>query len=227
MRLAALYSGGKDSTYSVLRAKEMGHDVVCLIAMQPASDESMLFHYPNSWVTKYLAEAMCLPLVAANAGGDKDGEVKALEDAVAQAKSLYGIEGVVSGGIASRFQKDAFEGVCSRQHLQSIAPLWGIEPEKYMRELLDGGFEVIIVAVSAMGLEKEWLGSKIDKRSLAKLIALSKKYGFNLAFEGGEAETLVTDCLLYEKKLRIKDARTRWDGQRGMFEILEVELVDK
>ena len=78
-----------------------------------------------------------------------------------------------------------------------------------------------------MGLEKEWLGKKIDKESLENLAALSKKYGFNLAFEGGEAETLVTDCPLYEKKLLIKDARIRWDGQRGMFEILEVELVDK
>lgn len=227
MRLAALYSGGKDSTFSVLRAKEMGHDVVCLIAMQPASDDSMLFHYPNSWVTKYLAEAMRLPLVTAGAGGGKDAEVKALESAIAQAKSLYGIEGVVSGGIASRFQKDAFEGVCSRQHLQSIAPLWGIEPEKYMSDLLDREFEVMIVAVSAMGLEEEWLGKKIDRESFEKLAALSKKYGFNLAFEGGEAETLVTDCPLYERKLVIKDARTRWDGQRGMFEILEVELVDK
>lgn len=227
MRLAALYSGGKDSTYSIMRAKEAGHDVVCLISMQPESDDSLLFHYPNSWVTKYLAEAMGLPLVASKAGGSKDDEVKALESAVAQARSLYNVEGVVSGGIASRFQKDAFEGVCLRQHLEPVAPLWGIEPEKYMRELLARGFEVMIVGVSAMGLEKEWLGSKIDAGSLEKLVSLSKKYGFNLAFEGGEAETLVVDCPLYAKKLLVKEARTQWDGQRGMFEILEVELVDR
>ncbi|MEO9294451.1 MAG: diphthine--ammonia ligase [Nitrososphaera sp.] len=227
MRLAALYSGGKDSTYSILRAKELGHDIACLISMQPAADDSMLFHYPNSWVTKYLAEAMRLPLVSGRAGAreGEEEEEAALEGAVMQAKSLYGIDGIVSGGIASRFQKDAFERVCARQHLQSIAPLWGAEPEKYMRELLARKFEVVIIGVSAMGLEKEWLGKQIDAESLEKLISLSKKYGFNLAFEGGEAETLVTDCPLYERKLRIKEATTHWDGQRGMFEILEVELV--
>lgn len=227
MKLAALYSGGKDSTYSVLRAKEMGHEIACLLAMHPASDDSLLFHYPNSWVTKYLTEAMRLPLVAASAGTGKDNEVAALEGAIVHARSLYNIEGIVSGGIASKFQKGAFEGICSRQHLQSVVPLWGVEPEKYMRELLDRGFEVMMTGVSAMGLEKEWLGKKIDKESLEKLIALSKKYGFNLAFEGGEAETLVTNCPLYERKLRIKGARTHWDGQRGMFEILEVDLVDR
>jgi uncharacterized protein (TIGR00290 family) len=78
-----------------------------------------------------------------------------------------------------------------------------------------------------MGLEKEWLGRRIDKDSLTKLAALSKKYGFNLTFEGGEAETLVIDCPLFRKKLEIKRAKTHWDGQRGIFEILEVALVEK
>jgi uncharacterized protein (TIGR00290 family) len=85
----------------------------------------------------------------------------------------------------------------------------------------------MIVGVSAMGLEKEWLGEIIDKESLARLAKLSKKYGFNLTFEGGEAETLVVDCPLYSKRLNIIRSHTRWDGQRGMFEILEAELVQK
>ncbi|MGI0036374.1 MAG: diphthine--ammonia ligase, partial [Nitrososphaera sp.] len=55
----------------------------------------------------------------------------------------------------------------------------------------------------------------------------SKRYGFNLAFEGGEAETLVTDCPLFIKRLEIKRADAHWDGQRGIFEIREVALVEK
>ncbi len=60
---------------------------------------------------------------------------------------------------------------------------------------------------------------------MKRLPGCQKKYGFNLTFEGGEAETLVTNCPLFKKKLRVKNANTRWDGQRGIFEILEVELV--
>jgi diphthine-ammonia ligase len=227
VRLAALFSGGKDSTYSILRAREMGHSVACLITMQPASDDSMLFHYPNSWVTARQAEAMKIPVLASGVKGGKDDEVNALDGTVAKSKALHGVEGVVFGGIASKFQKDAFEGICRRQRLQPVAPLWGVEPEKYMAELLGRGFEIMVVGVSAMGLGKEWLGATIDGAALSRLALLARKYGFNLAFEGGEAETLVVDCPLFEKRLRIKDARVRWDGQRGMFEILEVGLVDK
>jgi predicted ATP pyrophosphatase (TIGR00289 family) len=155
----------------------------------------------------------------------KEDETRALEEAMVQAKTLYKIEGVVFGGISSMFQKNAFEGICEKQGLQAVAPIWSIEAEKYYAELLEKKFEIMVVGVSAMGLEKEWLSRIIDRDALATLTGLSKKCGFNLTFEGGEAETLVTNCPLFGKKLRIKNANVLWDGQRGIFEILEVELV--
>lgn len=228
MRLAALYSGGKDSTFSIFRAKEMKHEIACLITLHPAADDSLLFHYPNSWVTKYLAEAMGIPQVELTVSGrSKDDEARALEEAIAQAKSRYGIQGVVHGGISSRYQKQAFEGICDPRGLAAVAPLWNVEPAKYMTELVRHNFKVMIVGVSAMGLGKEWLGKHLSKTSLARLAALAKKHGFNLTFEGGEGETLVTDCPLFRKKLKVKAANTRWDGQRGMFEILDAALVEK
>jgi predicted ATP pyrophosphatase (TIGR00289 family) len=179
-------------------------------------------------VAKYLAEAMQLPVIEfAVKGRSKDDEIEALESAVAQAKSKYGIQGVAYGGIASSYQKKAFEEICSRQGLAAIAPLWNVEPLRYMNELLKCGFEIMIVGVSAMGLGKEWLGRQLDKKSLASLALLAKRHGFNLVFEGGEAETLVTDCPLFFKKLKINAASMHWDGQRGIFEIRDVSLVEK
>ena len=206
----------------------MGHRTVCLITMHPVADDSPLFHYPNSWVTEYLADAMEIPLIRFTVNGrTKEDEIMALEKTIAQAMSLYGIEGVVYGGISSNYQKQAFEEVCSRHKLAAIAPLWNVEPQKYMKELVESGFSIIIVAVSAMGLGNEWLGKQIDKDALHKLAALAKKYGFNLTFEGGEAETLVTDCPIFRKKLQVNAANTQWDGQRGIFEIRDVSLVEK
>lgn len=228
MRLAALFSGGKDSTYAIHLAKKAGHSIECLITMRPEADDSLLFHYPNSVMTEHLARATQLPLVSVPVSGkSKEEEAEALDGAISKAKSLFDIQGIVNGGIASVFQKHAFEAACKKYDLEPFAPVWGIDQEKYMNELLDNGFSVMIVGVSAMGLEKEWLGKTIDKESLARLTVLSKKHGFNLAFEGGEAETLVIDCPLYAKRLHVKKAETRWDGQRGIFEILEAELVNK
>jgi diphthine-ammonia ligase len=230
VKVAALYSGGKDSTFAISCAKEMGHRVACLITMYPIADDSALFHYPNSWVTAYLADAMQIPIIGFQVSGrSKEDEMNALEEAIVQVKSLYGIEGIVHGGISSNYQKQAFEQVCMRQGVAAVAPLWNnSDPETYITELVNRGFHIIIAGVSAMGLDNKWLGREIDKESIAKLVSISKKCGFNLTFEGGEAETLVIDCPLYwKKKLQINAATTRWDGQRGIFEILDVALVEK
>jgi diphthine-ammonia ligase len=125
MKLAALYSGGKDSTFAISCAQEMGHRVACLITMHPIADDSALFHYPNSWVTEYLADAMQIPLMAFRVSGcSKEDEVNALEEAIVRVKSIYGIEGIVHGGISSNYQKQAFEHVCMRQGIAAVAPLW-------------------------------------------------------------------------------------------------------
>ena len=228
VKLAALYSGGKDSTFAVACAKEMGHHIVCFVTMHPVADDSALFHYPNSWITLYQANAMQIPLIAFPVSGrSKEDETKALEEAITHAKSLYGIEGIIHGGISSNYQKQAFERICMHERIAAVAPLWNSEPEGYMIKLVERGFHILIVGVSAMGLGKEWLGRELDEEAIAKLVPLSKKYGFNLTFEGGEAETLVIDCPLFWKKLQINAARLQWDGQRGIFEIQDVALVEK
>jgi ABC transporter with metal-binding/Fe-S-binding domain ATP-binding protein len=228
VKIAALFSGGKDSTFAISCAKEMGHDVVCVISMHPPGDDSILFHYPNNWVTLQLANAMQIPLLTFTVSGrSKQEEINALEEAVAHAKSLYGIEGIVHGGISSNHQKQAFDLVCMHQRITAVAPIWDSDPETYMIKLIERGFNIVIVAVSAMGLGREWLGKVLDIEAISKLALLSKKYGFNLTFEGGEAETLVVDCPLFTKRIEINSANIRWDGQRGIFEIQDVALVEK
>jgi diphthine-ammonia ligase len=228
LRLAALYSGGKDSTFSISKIRELGHEVVCLIAMNPSADDSLLFHYPNIGLTHYLAEAMQIPLTTFAVNKEsKEGEFQALEQAIIQVKSDYDIQGIVHGAISSRFQNELFRRICSDNQLVMLTPLWNAVPLQYMYGLLSEKFDIKIVSVSAMGLGKDWLGKSLDTNSISLLESLSKKHGFDLAFEGGEAETLVVNCPLFTKKLDIKKAIVHWDGQRGIFEILEVSLIPK
>ena len=228
MRLAALYSGGKDSTFSVLKVKELGHEVVSLVSMYPSADDSLLFHYPNIRLTNYLAQAMQIPLTSfAVEKKSKENEFQALREAVLQVKSDYDIQGIVHGVISSKFQNELFNRICLDIRIAMFNPLWNVNPLQYMYELISKKFEIKIVGVSAMGLEKDWLGRSIDKNSITLLELLSRKYGFNLAFEGGEAESLVLDCPLFTRRLDIKKANIHWDGQRGIFEILDVALIQK
>src|SRR5215467_3749992 len=151
MRLASLYSGGKDSTYAVFKAKELGHEISCLLTMYPESQDSMLFHYPNGWITRYLGEAMNIPTIGYPTGcGTSEEELNSLEKAIIEVKSVYNIEGVVHGGIQSKYQNDIFGRICSRHKLATLTPIWQIQQSKYMELLLETNFEIKIVGVSSM-----------------------------------------------------------------------------
>jgi uncharacterized protein (TIGR00290 family) len=96
--------------------------------------------------------------------------------------------------------------------------------KNYLTNLIEDKFHFIVVAVSADGLNKKWLGKKIVIDDLSILNNLADKYGFNINFDGGEAETFVTDCPLFKYPIKINRAKTMWDGYRGIFDIQEAEL---
>jgi len=222
MNVASFFSGGKDSTFAMFLAQKLGHKVKCLITLFPHSADSHLLHHPNAKWTKTQAESMNIPQLTANANtADTEKEITELEKLLLRAKHDFDIEGLVHGGIASNFQKEKFEKLCKKHNLHVIAPLWGYDPLKYMNELIQNDFEFIITSVSSGGLDDTWLGKKITKDDISKLEALSKKYGFNLNFEGGEAETFVINCPLFSKPITIYQSRKFWDGYRGRFEIVD------
>ena len=229
MKLAALCSGGKDSTFSVYKVLESGHTVECLVTIHPSADDSMLFHFPNNKIAKSIAEAMHIPFMGVDSttGSSKEAESESLERAIVQVKSSYNVEGIVHGTISSRFQNEIFSKVCARQGLKNVTPLWSVHPYNYLHTLIDNHFHIKIVSVSAMGLDRSWLGTDLDRKSIAKLDLLSKRYGINLSFEGGEAETITLDCPIFKKRLSIEKSNIKWDGQRGIFEILEHVLIPK
>lgn len=228
MKIAALFSGGKDSTYSIFLAKQMGHEISCLLNIVPYSDESLIFHYPNVRLTSLLSQSLNIPLLhAATTGIEKTTEISILDSLILNSIEKYSISGLVHGGINSNFQRRIFQKICDKYDIQLISPIWKTNPNDYLSSLIEDGFKVMITSVSAMGLDVKWLGVVLDGKSLSELKYLSEKYQFNLTFEGGEGETLVLDCPLYTKKLHITKFVKKWDGQRGTFEILNAILINK
>jgi ABC transporter with metal-binding/Fe-S-binding domain ATP-binding protein len=227
MKVSVLFSGGKDSTYSIFLAKNQGHDIQCLLSIFPESDESHLLHYPNLSWTSLQSQSMQIPqLKIYSESSDTSSDLIALEKILTLAKKNYNIEGLVHGGINSNFQKEKFENICKKLKLISIAPLWNLDPLDYMNKLILSNFKFIVTSVSSDGLNDSWLGKQITRSDVDILHKLSKKFGFNLNFEGGEAETFVLDCPLFLTPIKIKQERKIWDGYRGRFEIVEAVLDD-
>jgi ABC transporter with metal-binding/Fe-S-binding domain ATP-binding protein len=225
MKLGSLFSGGKDSTFAIYLAQKQGHEVTCLLSIFTKSEESHLLHYPNLQWTKLQSESMNIPQLTIHSESDKtNDELSALEKLLQNAKDQFHIEGLVHGGIKSQFQKEKFESLCLKLDLVAITPLWNKEPEQYMNDLLDSDFIFIMITVSSDGLDDTWLGKEITKSDIDTLKNLSVKFGFNLNFEGGEAETFVVNCPLFSNSIKINKSKKIWDGYRGRFEIMDAEL---
>ncbi|MDD5087068.1 MAG: hypothetical protein PHV16_04935, partial [Candidatus Nanoarchaeia archaeon] len=106
MRVACLFSGGKDSVFAAYQAIKNNHKICCLITIKSKRKDSYMFHIPNIGFAKKQAEAMEMPIIFLDSSGIKEKELDDLKDAISQAKSKYDIEGVVSGALASNYQAE-------------------------------------------------------------------------------------------------------------------------
>jgi predicted ATP pyrophosphatase (TIGR00289 family) len=159
--------------------------------------------------------------------GEKEKE---LEDLTAAIRSIKDdVDAVVSGAIASRYQKDRIDAVCKELDLRSICPLWGKDQLNLLRDEIDAGLEIVMTAVAAEGLDAKWLGRRIDRDAANELAALNRKFGINIALEGGEGETFVTDAPMFKKKIELGEIEKMWDEDTssGYIVCKNAKLVSK
>ena len=176
MRVAVLATGGKDSVLALHRVLNEEYEVGYLVSMIPLREDSWMFHYPNIHLVDLFADAVEILLVKAETSGIKEKEVEDLKRLIER----LDVEGVVSGAVASNYQKIRIEKVCRQLRLKSVMPLWHENEVDILNEVLDLKFEVIITGVYAYGFDKEWLGRKIDEKTVKDLMELNRKYGVSL-----------------------------------------------
>ena len=82
-----------------------------------------------------------------------------------------------------------------------------------MRHILADGFKFIITKVMADGLDKSWLNKEITAKDIDKLVKINEEIGFNIACEGGEAETLMIDGPIFDKKIKIVESKIREESK--------------
>lgn len=227
MKAGVLFSGGKDSTYAAYLAGRRGDDVRCLVTLSPERSDSYMFHYPNIKWTALQAEAMHLPQVLSGTKGVKEEELANMKQALERAKRDHSIEGVYTGALASVYQKSRVERICDELGLEAVSPLWHIDQVTHLKNLVASRFDVIVTGVAALGLDQDWLGRGLDTGAIEELASLQAKYGVNPGLEGGEGETFVLDCPLFDRRIEVLGSRKHWQGEAGYLEILDARLSPK
>jgi len=206
-RLLALVSGGKDSWSAIMAMTRLNYPVAGMVCMAPARDNSWMFQTPQVDLIREQAEASGIPLLVRPTSGEKEKELIDLEAAIHQAAVQFKAEGVVSGAISSEYQRSRIEDICERLGLSCHAPLWGTDSEAHLRASARD-MDFVIVSVAADGLDaRTWVGRPITPETAEELIALSRKFKFNPAGEGGEFETFVRNCPLFSKSIDYKPSK--------------------
>lgn len=203
MKIGVLFSGGKDSSLAAFIAKREGYEIGCLISIGSKNKESFMFHVPSIDKVFLQAKVMGLPIVFRESLGEEEKELGDLRGALIEAKNKFGIEGVVSGAVDSVYQATRVQKICSELGLEVFNPLWQKDQFEILRDLIDNNFRVIIVGVAAYPLDRDFLGREINGEFVEDMSGFLNRFGISPAGEGGEFESFVLNCPLFDKGLEV------------------------
>ena len=226
-----------------------GWDVRCIVSVGIKSDDSMMFQTSGVAIAGLQSAAMGVPWLPVLSEGEEESEINDLEvalsgnshppsnflemwpvgwvrpDELVLHEGNLDVDALVVGALRSDYQKTRIDMMCERLGIISFSPLWHHDSVSHMHSLVEHGFEVMFVSVSADGLGEEWLGRMLGEESLEKLESLSRQYRFNIDGEGGEFETVVLSSPCMNGRIEC-NTESLWEGIRGTLAIQNARLAN-
>lgn len=225
MKVAILFSGGKDSAYAIEHALSRGWEISYLLTVVPTRKDCYLFHYATTQNALVVGEMMGIKHLHIKCDiADPIKEAELVKSIVEKNK----VDALILGGVGlQETQLKSLQTVLLPLGVEVFAAHAGHDHGEMMQEMLDKGYRFIISQIASDGLT-DWLGREITKQNFEQLKKDSEKYGFHLGFEGGYADTFCVDAPYYPKRIAIIDAEKVYDGDyTGHVVIKSMALVQK
>ena len=226
MKVAILYSGGKDSTYAIEYAQSKKWDIDYLLSVKPTRTDCYLFHYATVEHTKELAEILGYKHILVKCSvADPKKEAQIVKEVV---KNNI-VDAVVLGGTGlQETQIRSIQEALRPLGVEAFAAHAGFDHDEIMKEMVDKGYRIMISQIASLGLDKNWLGRFITKRTLQNLFERSVRYGFHCGGEGGYYDTLVVDGPIFNKKLEVRSYEKVMESEiAGHLQINDIKIKEK
>ena len=201
-RYALSWSGGKDSTLALDRARRAGLDVALLFNIYEGSTGRVRFHGVRRELIEAQADSLGLDLVMAHT---HPADYETVFLGVLDELGARGIGGVVCGNIHLADIRAWYEERVTGRGLEYVEPLWGGGPADLVREFLDRGFRTRIASVDLARGRREWVGAELTP-ALAAAIAGAEDV--DAAGERGEYHTFAFDGPLFRHPVAHRVAGT-------------------
>ena len=220
------WSGGKDCCLACYRAIKSGHNVRYLSTMIMKDINRMHPHHFRPELIDLQAEAIGIPLMKrwAEVSEYKARFIDMLRDLKKEGITA-GVFGDVSvGNSDSEEHINWIESVCQPAGIEIILPLWNQDRESLIRDVIDKGFEAVIIAADKKYLGPSWLGRKLDNELLSEL-----KTRYDNSHDGkvGYYHTLVLDGPIFKKRLHIAEADVVLQGPIWFLDITKIKCLNK
>ena len=222
MRIAASWSGGKDSCLACHKAIAQGYDVTLIVTFM--------------WETPSVAHPLPLISLQSRALRIKHIEARVKEpyfeqyiEAVSRLTKENGIEGIVTGDIyfVDDSHRNWMDDVCKKVGIEIIKPLWDMSRQEILNELISQGFKALFTCVKKPWFDENWIGRELDWRALEELKELKDKYGIDLCGEFGEYHTMIIDGPIFKETIEISKFTKEKHNNALFMRISEATLKPK
>lgn len=227
MKVAILYSGGKDSTLAIELAMQKGWEISYLLSVKPNRTDCFLYHYATVEHTKEIAKILNLKHILVKCKvADPKKEAEIVKDVVEKNP----VDAVILGGTGLQVTQ-----IKSIQ--EALLPL-GVEAfpshaehdhDTLLKEMVEKGYKIMITQIASDGLNETWLGRTLDEDSLRDLFQRSQIFGFPAGMDGGYADTFIIYAPFFgDKEIKVlKAKRIMESSNTGHLEIKKLEVLDK
>ncbi|BBJ28357.1 PAB0415 family putative ATP pyrophosphatase [Athalassotoga saccharophila] len=210
MEYAALFSGGKDGVYAVYLAQRE-YNVKYLITLKTTIGLSP--HYENLSAIDKMARNM-------------NKEIRIFDMAnknFAQFIKSLNVSGIIGGDIYLEEHLKWIEKLAKEAGVKAIEPLWKKDSLSLVKEMINEGFAYSVIAVDKSKLSKEWLGYTFENsKDVDKFV--KENPSIDPAGEGGEFHTVVLNCPIFEKGMKLKVDRT-CESERYHYLKFDLEVI--
>ena len=199
------WSGGKDSYLSLIKAREAGLKIGSLLTFIGKDVERSMSHGLPLELLQRQSHALGIPHVLEPVSWD-DYE-QGFQRVVGELTEK-GFTGGVFGDINLLGHRQWVEEACRKAGINPYLPLWGMEEEAVLAELLSHNAELLIVALRPDLLDAKWLGRILGQDFIRELTAA----GLSPCGERGEYHTMALFGPHFKKKVELQYQGTRQSG---------------
>ncbi|MEM4005673.1 MAG: hypothetical protein QXM43_08590, partial [Desulfurococcaceae archaeon] len=160
-KLVALFTGGKESVYSILMAERLGHQVEKLLFLERPGFSA---HKANLSAVRTVAEMLGHGLTVIRTSGNFEDDERLI--AYLRKSMKEGVDGLLTGNVKLEERSRIHEELCEKAGLKLIEPLRGLDTVELMMEYSKIGLQFTIIGIRDERLDVKWLGTLISKQNI-------------------------------------------------------------